>query len=392
MNRLKVLTILTTASLALLTASVSAGGNAGGLTLEKAVETARSSSPAVELAEVQQEKAELEAEQAAEAARTIPADSVDSYSAALLKYLYPEQALVSSQLARRRTRAAREDVALQVETAYRGLQMARQMARATEVGLRVAREGLGVARDMHASGMITRAEVLVAEREVEAMRSMWVSSQVGGERAALALALLLGRDPGEDLVLAEDEPRHASPEDIDLEAQVGKALRDRYEIAEANAMVDVASYQLDLAREYPPDPSFRWSDLIPFDPPEGDGVEDEYTLPIAQLEYREARLVRTLQRSEVEHQVRTLYWEIRESEQRVEEARAGLRAAEEAWRVARLKFDAEMLSRLDLLRANLERIQCEAGHVSALYEHELAVARFQHACGRGSSAGLEGGI
>ncbi len=395
MKRLKMVTIVMTITLVLIAVSVHGRGDTGGLTLEEAIARARTHSPILELARVQQDKAALEADQAAEAAENIPEDDVDNYTMAMFKYLYPYQAEVSAQLARQKTAATREDLELQVEVVYRSLQMARRMARVTEAGMRVAREGLQVARDMHGAGMITWAEVLAAERDVEQIRSMWVSSGVGAERAALTLSMLLDLDADDKLELSAAEPRFYPPGDIDLDRQVKSALRNRYEIAEVNAMVDITRYRLDLVREYPPGLSFRWPDLpfdLPFDPPDDDAeVEDEYALPIAELEYREAVLMRTLRRSEVEQQVRSLYLGIREAEQGVREAEIVLRAAEEAWRVAVLKFRSEKISRLDLLRVNLEKIQGEASHVNALYEYELAVARFNHACGKGSSAGLDGG-
>ncbi len=395
MRRLKMVTIAMALVLMLLTVSVHGRGDTGGLTLQEAIARARTHSPILELARVQQDKAALEAEQAAEVADTIPEDDVDNYTMAMLKYLYPYQAEVASQLARKKTTATREDLELQVEVVYRSLQMARRMARVAEAGLRVAREGLQVARDMHEAGMITWAEVLAAERDVEQIRSMWVSSGVGAERAALTLSMLLVLDADDELELSAAEPRFSPPGDIDLDRQVRRALRNRYEIAEVNAMVDITRYRLDLVREYPSGLSFSWPDLpfdLPFDPPDDDAeVEDEYALPIAELEYREAILMRRLRRSEIEQQVRSLYLGIREAEQGVREAEAGLRAAQEAWRVAVLKFNAEKISRLDLLRVNLEKIQSEASHVNALYQYELALARFNHAGGKGSSAGLEGG-
>ncbi len=394
MKRLKMVTIVMTMTLVLLAVSVHGRGDTGGLTLEEAIARVRTHSPILELARVQQDKAALEADQAAEAAENIPEDDVDNYTMAMVKYLYPYQAEVSSELARQKTAATREDLELQVEVVYRSLQMARRMARVTEAGMRVAREGLQVARDMHGAGMITWAEVLAAERDVEQIRSMWVSSGVGAERAALTLSMLLDLDADDNLELSGVEPRFLPPGGIDLDRQVRSALRNRYEIAEVNAMVDITRYRLDLVREYPTGLSFSWPDLpfdLPFDPPDNGEVDDEYALPIAELEYREAVLIRGLRRSEIEQQVRSLYLGMREAEQGVREAEIGLRAAEEAWRVAVLKFNAEKISRLDLLRVNLEKIQGEASHVNALYEYELAVARFNHACGKGSSAGLDGG-
>ncbi len=359
------------------------------LGLEAAVARALDRHPLVSMAEIQVDRARLEAEQAREQADAVPEEAVESYEVALLKYLQPLQAESQHRLARRRLRGTEDNLGLQVKVSYLSLALAREVETVAHEAVEMAGTRVALVRSSLEAGMATEADLLSAEAQLAEARARASEAETAATRAESVLRRLLDWDMDQPLKLEPALEYHRLT-GVDVDHKVSLALGRRFEVVRASEMVRLAEKQLELAHQYPsggfPDLSDLVGDIdLPFPWPDwGQGEADwerseKYTIPLAELDYREAVLGWRLQREEVEYQVRDLHLAVEEAAWQVVSREKALEAAREEARVAELKYEAGLVTSADVSGAQLALTSAEVDRLNATYQHQLARLRFEHA-------------
>ncbi len=375
--------------------------------MERAVERARRGSPLVELAEAMREQAELEWLQAQEQADRIPAESVETYEMASIKYLYPFQALMAYLVARQYEKAAACDAEWMARRTYCQLWQAQAALRAAEEAVEAAVAHLDFLNLAGATGTVTREDLLAGKVRVAQAQAQLVAAQGAVALAEEAFRQALGIHPERKIELSGlPEPASgAGAEGEDLAALTAEALDKRFEVYAAEKECEVRRLDLDLARRYPstplaPMPAEGLPPMEPDETPEeywerlqdwlGEQAEAEpspHAVPRAEAALRQSQLKREAAKDAVRLDVLSAYWAVQRARANLEAARAAAEAAAEALELARARYEAGTISRLELINAELEAVVAAVGEETARCELLMAEADLAHARGWGTGEG-----
>lgn len=313
------------------------------------------------LAFVRFEKSDVAARQARNAADQISTGSVNSYQRAQQKYVMAKQAEANQAAAAAARDQTLRGVRLQVESAYYSLWLAQERVRVTQAGLDRAREQLRVSQAQLEAGAVARSDVLSAELQVASMESSLVTANRALESARIQLNSLLAR-PLDAPIAAERvdvEPARSLP---GLDEGVAQALERRAETVQTRESRAVAELDTRLAAEYYP--------------------ENVDPRQIAELALREAELQDELSRQQVEVDVRQTFLGVGEATQRLALANKSREQAQEAFRLATLRYQAGVGTILEVTGAHVALYQSEVDVATAQFDLKVAEARYLAAIGQ----------
>jgi len=185
----------------------------------------------------------------------------------------------------------------------------------------------------------------------------------------------------------------------DVEALVTQALSARPEIAQSQAAIQAAQAAVDLAAAglrptitLTGGPSIVSNDLSASAPVTWSGTL-QLTLAVfdggltkAKVEQARQQLALTRVQLEqtqqtVEVQVRAAYLNLQQAAEQLASAQAGLTAAQEALRIANVRFQAGVGTQLEVVTAVQNLAAADAADVQALFQYNLALAQIDQAVG-----------
>lgn len=317
------------------------------LTLMEAVQRALATSTRLELARFAIEEAEIALEEAligrlagqpeteVQAAKNALADARQSYIDQLVS------------------------IALEVEEAYYAVIRSSEMLQIQQGNLEQADRQFAVAQARYEAGLISRQELLQAELAHEQSVTALERAERQLADARRTLARLIGAD--EDAVFVLQDTFPFEPFDIALEDALEEALANRTEIKQAER--NLAQARLRVAQ-----------------------ADNAYTAPVvlrqAQMAARRAEIQLEQARLQVIDSVRQGWWALKDAEKNVEAARKREAIAAEALAISQVRFDAGMISLIDLLRDQAAALQAKLDATAAVWDYNLAKARFLRALGR----------
>jgi len=295
--------------------------------------------------------------------------------------------------------ATRAQLVLRVTEAYADVlaaqaleEVARQSVERVQVVLKTAKARLE-------AGVAPRFDVLRAEAELAAAQEQLLTAQNAVALAKAALNQLLGRPTNAPIEVAPlPEPITPSSEALQTETFLTQALAHRPELRSAEAQIQAAqervnfakadknpllflssNYQRQTATGFSRD--YAWSvNLIVqfpiFDSGRRESVLQEQEALLQQALAQREQLQRQIA-LEVEQAVRNYQVAL----QRLNTARAALASAEEAFRLARVRYEAGVGTQVEVLDAQVALTQARANEVRALYDAHKAFARLVYATG-----------
>lgn len=272
--------------------------------------------------------------------------------------------------------------------------------RAVQAGERVeaakaAEEAAAATRDRFRrrfeEGMLTEADLLQAEAELEAARADRVSAERGRYEARLALGLHLGWDPDRVPAPTDSLPPPESPEEVDFEASARADMRARAAAVEAAesarrgaqlswapSLDAFASYSIhgrdlfsDSGNDWSVGVALRWDVFTGLRRPaeaERAGAE----LRAAELEYRQGL-------REARGEVRRARRAVAAAREAVEASRAAREAARKGRGLLRRRFEEGLATAADLLQAEARTTAMTVRAVDALAHYHVAMARLRFA-------------
>jgi len=340
------------------------------LTLARAKELCRESSPLIGMAMAKIDLAILDEQQAAETAEAVDEGQVVSYEIAQLKYLLPAKATSDRLLAEAALTALEINLDLQVTNAFvGGLAAERFLALAQNAAGR-AEDQVALANKLYQAGMAAFKDVLDAEAKRAEVLAGVVSARKGLELARIGLARLTGLAPGDLPSLDPAGASNAAPV-INVAEAIAAATSNRYEAMQAREYVALAELNLELAQTYP---------------------SGSYSALQAEAQLRSALYGQQAQLEELEFQVRVAQLDLDAARQLTVLYEPAVVAAREGLRLAGLRYEAGMAINLEVLVAGLNLASAEANYQNAIYQEMTAVAKLAHASSRGSQSVYPGAV
>ncbi|MBI4277159.1 MAG: TolC family protein [Armatimonadetes bacterium] len=290
----------------------------------------------------------------------------------------------------------RQTIVLATRQAYYQLLLARAQEGTTQRLLAQAEGNLSAALARVQAGTAPRFDALQADVSVAAARQQVVRSQTAVALARQSLAALLNLPL--DASLEPQETLRVVPVRADLQSLLDQALRARPELVELQARVAAAAAARDVAASggrptvavaAGPDLigasagslSFGWSvnlalTLNVFDGGITAARVKETEARLEQLRASEAQL-----RQSIALEVRQGWLSLRAAEAELEASTRGVEQAQEALRLANVRYGAGVTTNLEVLSQQSALSQAESNHTLALFNYNLAVAQIERATG-----------
>lgn len=339
------------------------------LTLEEAMELALANNNQVELNRLSIEKAKLELEQAKHGAKKIDFDAIDAmpremraglgldmYQLHLAKYVAPVASQAKLTIAEKQVELSENVLRLEVEKNYYELLRKKTALDNAQNALLRAQEQLRIAQESYKAGVLAKSDVVGAEVLVASKEAEVVNAQNQFDKAVMNLAQTLGLELDTKIVPATQFS--FEPVIIDLAKEVEKALEQDISVIGAKEGLKVAEVTFEQARGFYAPNVFMYR-------------EAEYGLEEAKVNLKKAQ-------DEVELKVRNAYLDLLSAQKAYETLEKSLEAAKENYRVAKLRFEAGVATRLEMEQAADQLSEQEGRLMEMLYNYNLATALFKY--------------
>ncbi|HHV93431.1 MAG TPA: TolC family protein [Firmicutes bacterium] len=318
------------------------------VTLEEAEQIALENSVKLKLAKLAVEEAEFQYKQAEAAMIMKPSPVV------LM------QAQAGLDIARQQYLTALDELALEVRTDYFNALRMQNLLQIAQEGLESARRHEEVAKKKLAAGTATRLDVIKATRNVLNSQASVSQARHGLELAQMKFRQTLGLEL-DAAVLPKEIDLDVEPQEVDLEKDIEYALANRDEIKQLVLAIQVAEKNVEISD----------NDYTPV-----------LTLEQAKLNLAKLKLQLEQARQGLALQIRQSYTDWKQAEERIPVLQKGVEEAVEMLRLSELSYEADMITSNDLQDAQLGVLSAKNDLINAIYDYNLAKARYFHAVAR----------
>mgnify|MGYP001048782757 FL=1 len=317
------------------------------ITMDKAIEVAYDSNLALRMARLELDHAEKQLVKA-------QADAALAPSPVGLR-----QAEVAVETQKLLLEQTRRQVDLQVRSAYYAAISKTQQRAIAEKNLDQVQEQLRIIAAKQEEGLATKLDVVNSEKSLLQAQGSLDSALAEEELAVLELKRVMGL-PYTDKISVE--PSDTLIESVELlpEQVVEKVLTNSLDLMRLQWALEISQMQEESAR-------------------------NEYTAPLIKDIYANRRMKAELDLKEATRntylQAKQAWNSLRQAEFHVELSEKELEAAEENYRITKVRFDGGLEIPNNLLRAQISLTSAQHGLVNAIFEYNLARIRLLNLIG-----------
>jgi len=310
---------------------------------------------------------------------------------------------LGKSMAETQARSTRESILLEATSAYLGLLFTRSVVSVIESALETAQENLKQVKEFRSAGKASDFDVLRAEVQVATYRPQVISARNNVRLAESRLRMVTGIDQSTELVIHDQlsyEPNSLIEQDVNDLFQL--ALERRPDIQLLELQKAVAEKQLSLARaaqspaiffktayQYQgerQDLNFTGNDFfksfnssLSLSIPVFNGFQTRAKIQKAKIGLREVDDHKEALLRGIRMEVEGAYFTMQEAEQKVAAQIKLVEQAQEAFRLAKLRYREGASTQLDVMNAELSLNQAQMTYQQSLFEYNLALAGLEKA-------------
>lgn len=293
--------------------------------------------------------------------------------------------------------ATAEQTVLAVRQAYFNYVQSEGQVAAAQRAVDASQENVRVTRAQVSVGTSPEFNLLQAQVQLAQAQRTLTQAKAAAVLAEQQLAAVVNLPISSAIAVTTPMGLPAAPPDV--EALVKQGLANRPEVTQAQAAIQAAQAAVDLAAAglrpnitLTGGPQMQSNSLSSSTPVTWAGTL-ALTLAIfdggltrAKVEQARQQLALTRVQLEqtqqtVEEQVRAAYLNLQQAAEQLASAQAGLTAAQEALRIANIRFQAGVGTQLDVVTAIQNLAVADAAVVQALFQYNLALAQIDQATG-----------
>ncbi|MCS7241123.1 MAG: TolC family protein [Candidatus Caldatribacterium sp.] len=252
---------------------------------------------------------------------------------------------------------SRMQLALEIEEAYYNVLKAERAFTLAQENLARVEKQLEDVRTKFSLGVVAKIDVLRSELEVDRARLEVEKARENLALSRMSLGSILGRGLEAQFTLSSS--LDFVPEAIDLDACIQYALAHRPEVKEKEETLALRKKELEVLTSYTPP------------------LEREKTkirLAIAETELADVK-------ESIILEVRQRFSELLAAQKNVPIAEKSVAVARETLNVQRARFEAGVITLLDLLDAQNDLYEAENAYLQAVFDYNIARAKFFNALG-----------
>jgi outer membrane protein TolC len=333
------------------------------LSLEQAIEVAMQDNHQVELAAIDVEKAQLSFEQAEFAknkmlnSSALPNPERRDQNQSMIIDVVPANALAAKNIAETKKTYTENNIKFGVESAYYGLLQAERMLTVSQSALNRAQEQLKVAQAKFKAGAVAKIEVISAEAQLKAAQAEVNQSKANVEKARMAFNKTLRLDLDTPIVLT-DQFNFTPVGTIDPAAVFAEMKNKDLSYVAARESYQMNKVNWDHHQTYYTPNTFVYRD--------------------AKFKIKEAQVNLDQEQAALEMNIKNAYLDLKTAEENYQVFTKSLEQAKEAFRLTKLRYDVGMVTGYDVLSADGAIQQADLGLLNALYNYNLAKAKFTY--------------
>lgn len=349
----------------LATAGVTFGDNAApetkSLSLNQAMEIALKDNSQVELAALGVEKAKLALEQAEFAKKkmlnALPNPERKDQTAAYTIDVAPVKAQSGKVIAETSKDYIDRSIKFGVETAYYGVLRAEKMLEVSQASFKRAQEQLKQAEAKFKAGTVAKIEVISAEAQLKSAEAAANEAKTGVEKAQMALNQTLNLNLDTPIKLT-DKFTFTPAEEIDAEKVFQEMTEKDLSYVSSREGYNMNKINFDYHQKYYTKNTFKYR-------------EAEYAFKESEVNLSNAK-------TSLQLNIKSAYLDMKTAEDNYQVLTKSLEQAKEAYRLAKLRFDVGMATGYDILGAETSLKQADLALLNALYNYNLAKAKFTY--------------
>lgn len=302
-------------------------------------------------------------------------DTLMEFSGATLEtlegvYVGPKAAETNLRLAELAADYTKKGLYMAVEKAYYDVLKAQTEVALKEAALDRAREQLRLAEASVAVGLAAKSDAMAARVGVTSAEVQLATAKNNLEIAMMALAKVMGRDLAERYALTT-EFSFAPVEEMDLDAYLAELMEKDVTVVGAREGLAIAELQFEQVKKMYTPNVYTYQ-------------QAQYDLIEAQLKYEQAK-------TDLVQNVRQAYLNLKTAEEAYRLLEENVTFAEETARLAALRYEAGVATRLEMEQAFDRLNEAEAQRLGMLYNYNLAKAQLRYGIFMGSGAGTTAG-
>ncbi|MGI6713157.1 MAG: TolC family protein [Bacillota bacterium] len=338
------------------------------LTLAQAQEIALKNNLQIELAALGVEKAELALEQANFAAQKMN-KAIDNgmgkdQNADWVINIVPKQAQSGKTIAEIAVGYTENSIKYGVEAAYYGVLGAQKMLEVSQISYKRTQEQLKQAQARFGAGTCAKVDVISAEAQLKSAEAAVNNAETSLKAAKMNLNKTLNLNLDSPLKLAEQFTFDVA-QSIDINKTIKEMMEKDLTLVTAQEGYHISSLEYEYYKKYYTPNTFMYRDAA-------------YKLKEAEVKLNNAK-------SELELNIRNAYWDLKTAEENYHVYSKSLEQGNEVHRLNKLRYQVGMATIYDVLSTEAALKQAELGLLNALYNYNLAKAKFNYGVFLGSS-------
>ena len=296
--------------------------------------------------------------------------------------------------------ARRLEVATNVASAYLGVLLARATNQIAQQRTQLVQAQLERARTLKEGGVLGQVDVMRLEAALAAARRQAITSASEAESAEDSLVLAIGLPEGMKIELVDELPAQVSAAPMSPDEAVRQAVRRRPELRAARARADQArsGARVQMADLFPNVsalgtvqhntgngpflPENAWFIGLQLNWNLWDWGSTWHGYKAASHQADQASMAADRMSAALRVEVRRSARQARAAYDALDVARAGLAAAEEAFRIQEARFQEGATTTTELLQAETEVVEARVGYANARHAYFLQLAALARATGQ----------
>ncbi|NPV26652.1 MAG: TolC family protein [Firmicutes bacterium] len=325
------------------------------LSLEQSIDLALANNPEVIQAKLDRDKASVDLDSAIDAARKID-ENPGSYEKALVKEVNPKICESALRIAGKVYEIKLNSIRLSAEKAYYDVLKARRAVEIKEAALKRAEEQLRQARLNYQVGTVARNDVLSAEVQVAQAKAELTAARNQKDYVEMTFNKTLGTDLKKPFNLSSQFSYE--PIEVDLDRVLAEQVDNQLSVIQARENLSSAKLKLACAGKY-------WAPNV-------------YTYQLVKIEVDKAEIKYNQAVKDATLQIYQAYNTLQAAKDMVEMYQKAVEQAKESARLTNLRYQVGLATSLETINASLALSQAEDKALQAIYDYNLAKAKFKY--------------
>ncbi|AOH39101.1 TolC family protein [Dialister pneumosintes] len=290
------------------------------------------------------------------------------------------------------------DIKLSATTAYYKYLQAVNLSDVAEESVRNLSGHFTNVQQQYAAGIVAKLDVLSSNVSLANAKEKEIAAKNGKDVAEANLNNIM-RLPMNTQLITTDKHFPEPEIDITLEQAIGMAQKYRWELIQAEYNVKIAEERISIAKAgYMPTVSlsggYTWNDKdfpgfknqgwtigggVSWHLFDGGATNSKIKEAKADLKIAEEFLLKA--RESIELEVRQNYLNVFAAKEQIRATEAAVQQAEEAYKIATVRYTSGVGINLDVLDAQLLLNQARTNYITALYDYNIGIATLEKAMG-----------